>query len=240
MKRRVTDTAANASSGRHAPEGEDHVVERLHRFAAQLVREPGYVTQLLGGAGRNRGCRRCRRCRPALTAPAACEGEQGEWATDRAEEPPRLVSMPDAVAIPRSHSHRLAPRPGAIRAGCPTRVFGPNGDTPRPHPANRGGAATDTGPSPGPLPGRAARVAGGVPSRAPHAAPTWPGWASPTAASTGRWKWSCAPPAPDGRIAEVPVPYAPRTGRSKVTGTLRGTVRAVRDMAAVLDQEARR
>ncbi|HKE74170.1 MAG TPA: glycosyltransferase [Acidimicrobiales bacterium] len=42
------------------------------------------------------------------------------------------------------------------------------------------------------------------------------------------------------RITEVPVPYAPRTGRSKVTGTLRGTARAVRDMAAVLDQEATR
>ena len=41
-------------------------------------------------------------------------------------------------------------------------------------------------------------------------------------------------------IAEVPVPYASRMGRSKVTGTLRGTARAVRDMAAVLDQEARR
>lgn len=36
------------------------------------------------------------------------------------------------------------------------------------------------------------------------------------------------------RIAEVPVPYLPRTGRSKVTGTVRGTVRAVRDMRAVL------
>jgi len=36
------------------------------------------------------------------------------------------------------------------------------------------------------------------------------------------------------RITEVDVPYAPRTGRSKVTGTLRGTVRAVRDMGAVL------
>lgn len=35
-------------------------------------------------------------------------------------------------------------------------------------------------------------------------------------------------------VAEVEVPYAPRVGRSKVTGTLRGTVRAVRDMAAVL------
>jgi glycosyltransferase involved in cell wall biosynthesis len=36
------------------------------------------------------------------------------------------------------------------------------------------------------------------------------------------------------RIDEVPVGYLPRRGRSKVTGTVRGTVRAVRDMAAVL------
>src|SRR5262245_5021079 len=37
------------------------------------------------------------------------------------------------------------------------------------------------------------------------------------------------------RIAEVDVPYAPRVGgRSKVTGTVRGTVRTVRDMARVL------
>src|SRR5918994_1114223 len=36
------------------------------------------------------------------------------------------------------------------------------------------------------------------------------------------------------RIDEVTVDYRPRAGRSKVTGTLRGTVRAVRDMAAVL------
>ena len=36
------------------------------------------------------------------------------------------------------------------------------------------------------------------------------------------------------RIDEVVVGYAPRAGRSKVTGTLRGTVRAVRDMAGVL------
>lgn len=36
------------------------------------------------------------------------------------------------------------------------------------------------------------------------------------------------------RIAEVPVGYAPRSGRSKVTGTLIGTLRATRDMAAVL------
>jgi glycosyltransferase involved in cell wall biosynthesis len=36
------------------------------------------------------------------------------------------------------------------------------------------------------------------------------------------------------RIEEVPVPYAPRSGKSKVTGTLRGTVRATRDMARLL------
>ncbi|MCB5291939.1 glycosyltransferase family 2 protein [Arthrobacter sp. SO3] len=33
------------------------------------------------------------------------------------------------------------------------------------------------------------------------------------------------------RILEMPVPYAPRTGKSKVTGTVRGTVTAVRDMS---------
>ena len=36
------------------------------------------------------------------------------------------------------------------------------------------------------------------------------------------------------RIDELPVPYAPRTGRSKVTGTVSGTMRAVRDMIRVL------
>jgi glycosyltransferase involved in cell wall biosynthesis len=36
------------------------------------------------------------------------------------------------------------------------------------------------------------------------------------------------------RIDEVPVPYAPRSGRSKVTGTVSGTMRAVRDMSKVL------
>jgi glycosyltransferase involved in cell wall biosynthesis len=36
------------------------------------------------------------------------------------------------------------------------------------------------------------------------------------------------------RVDEVTVDYRPRAGRSKVTGTVRGTVRAVRDMAAVL------
>ena len=37
------------------------------------------------------------------------------------------------------------------------------------------------------------------------------------------------------RIRETPVTYLPREGRSKVTGTVRGTVRTVRDMAAVLE-----
>ncbi|WP_055549558.1 glycosyltransferase family 2 protein [Streptomyces sp. NBRC 110028] len=38
------------------------------------------------------------------------------------------------------------------------------------------------------------------------------------------------------RIEERDVPYRPRTGRSKVTGTWRGTWHAVRDMRAVLRQ----
>jgi glycosyltransferase involved in cell wall biosynthesis len=36
------------------------------------------------------------------------------------------------------------------------------------------------------------------------------------------------------QVGERPVPYRPRTGRSKVTGTVRGTMRAVHDMAAAL------
>lgn len=36
------------------------------------------------------------------------------------------------------------------------------------------------------------------------------------------------------RIGEVEVSYAPRIGKSKVTGTLRGTARAVQDMTRVL------
>jgi len=32
------------------------------------------------------------------------------------------------------------------------------------------------------------------------------------------------------RIEEVSVPYAPRQGKSKVTGTVRGTQRAISDM----------
>ncbi|MEU8804602.1 glycosyltransferase family 2 protein [Spirillospora sp. NPDC048819] len=40
------------------------------------------------------------------------------------------------------------------------------------------------------------------------------------------------------RIGEVDVAYLPRTGESKVTGTLGGTVRAVRDMRRVLTEVA--
>ncbi|GAC1364556.1 MAG: glycosyltransferase family 2 protein [Actinomycetota bacterium] len=40
------------------------------------------------------------------------------------------------------------------------------------------------------------------------------------------------------RIQEVPVPYLPRAGRSKVTGTLTGTWRATRDMHRLLRQAA--
>ncbi|MFE3459229.1 glycosyltransferase family 2 protein [Nocardiopsis aegyptia] len=42
------------------------------------------------------------------------------------------------------------------------------------------------------------------------------------------------------RVDEVDVPYLPRTGASKVTGTWRGTWTAVRDMSAVLRGPARR
>ena len=38
----------------------------------------------------------------------------------------------------------------------------------------------------------------------------------------------------DWRIREVDIPYLPRSGRSKVTGTVSGTVRTVRDMRRVL------
>ena len=42
------------------------------------------------------------------------------------------------------------------------------------------------------------------------------------------------------RIRDVPVEYAERTGRSKVTGTMRGTVQAVGDMSRLLREESRR
>ena len=40
--------------------------------------------------------------------------------------------------------------------------------------------------------------------------------------------------AQDWTITEVDVPYRPRIGRSKVTGTVRGTARAIQDMRRVL------
>lgn len=42
------------------------------------------------------------------------------------------------------------------------------------------------------------------------------------------------------RIAEVDTPYSPRVGRSKVTGTVRGTITAVKDMSRLLAAEPRR
>jgi hypothetical protein len=36
------------------------------------------------------------------------------------------------------------------------------------------------------------------------------------------------------RILELPVSYRPRVGRSKVTGTVKGTLRAVGDMSRLL------
>lgn len=39
------------------------------------------------------------------------------------------------------------------------------------------------------------------------------------------------------RIREIPVPYAPREGQSKVTGTVRGTLTAIADMSRVLAED---
>jgi hypothetical protein len=36
------------------------------------------------------------------------------------------------------------------------------------------------------------------------------------------------------RIDEVPIDYRPRVGRSKVTGTVKGTARAISDMSRLL------
>ena len=41
------------------------------------------------------------------------------------------------------------------------------------------------------------------------------------------------------RIEETPVPYRARAGKSKITGTVKGTVRAVRDMRAVFSESSR-
>jgi len=41
------------------------------------------------------------------------------------------------------------------------------------------------------------------------------------------------------RIVELDAPYAPRVGRSKVTGTVRGSITAVRDMLRLLSQTRR-
>jgi dTDP-L-rhamnose 4-epimerase len=45
--------------------------------------------------------------------------------------------------------------------------------------------------------------------------------------------------AADWSIAGTPVPYAERKGRSKVTGTVRGTIQAVADMGAILREAER-
>lgn len=42
------------------------------------------------------------------------------------------------------------------------------------------------------------------------------------------------------RIVEVDAPYFPRVGRSKVTGTVRGTIRAVQDMSKLLRDNSSR
>jgi hypothetical protein len=57
------------------------------------------------------------------------------------------------------------------------------------------------------------------------------GYALEMVAAAGRAGW---------RVAEVDVTYAPRTGRSKVTGSVRGTLTALHDMREVLRRVAER
>ena len=71
-----------------------------------------------------------------------------------------------------------------------------------------------------------------------HRAPRCSSSACSTAASAGRWRWCCARPAAGWAIEEVDVAYSARCGRSKVTGTVRGSARAVADMRAVLRELA--
>jgi dTDP-L-rhamnose 4-epimerase len=54
------------------------------------------------------------------------------------------------------------------------------------------------------------------------------GWPLEMVLRAGRAGW---------RVTEVDVPYHAREGRSKVTGTVRGTGRAVRDMRRILAQD---
>ena len=57
---------------------------------------------------------------------------------------------------------------------------------------------------------------------------------SSTADSAGRSRWCCARRPRGGASRSVRSDDGPRIGRSKVTGTVGGTLRAVRDMAGVL------
>ncbi len=59
--------------------------------------------------------------------------------------------------------------------------------------------------------------------------------ASPTAASAIPWNCCCAPERPAGGSQEFDVAYRPRAGgRSKVSGSVRGTVRAATAMVGLL------
>ena len=79
------------------------------------------------------------------------------------------------------------------------------------------GAADRSGPDARRPPGRAGRRS-----------------ASPTGASAGPSRWSCGRATPAGASPRCPSTTRPALGRSKVTGTVRGTARAVVDMRRVL------
>ena len=110
----------------------------------------------------------------------------------------------------RAPSGRRPRRPGPGTCGWPTSSW----------PGASGGA-------PGWPSGTSARRA------PPDGSRCW-GWESRTGAAATRSRRWCAQRTPGWRVATVDLPYLPRTGRSKVTGTPLGAARAVRDMSRVL------
>ena len=119
------------------------------------------------------------------------------------------------------------------------RARGPGGPGAR-RPPGRAGRLAPARPARQPLPGGGTSSAGWG-CRSPIWAPCAPpgarrcsGWGCRTGAPVGPSRWCSAPARAGWRVIEVPIPYRARTGRSKVTGTVKGTLRAVKDMRRTL------
>ena len=127
----------------------------------------------------------------------------------------RLASTPAELPTGRRAGRRRRRRPGARRA--PRR---PGAWPLHARIANRRARARAAAPLRAAAAPTSARCA-------PPAARPCSGSRSATGASAGRWRWSCARPRRAGRSRRSRSATAPRVGRSKVTGTARGTARAV-------------